>query len=105
MPVLSEGLGEGGEGPTVEGASVLPAAESGPCGGGEALEGAKWGEGGRNIVGREEWSDLSIRRYEAASCPIFGVKPLRGRKSVNGGRTDDGVDRPSPSLGSRSLLE
>lgn len=45
--------GEGGEGPTTEVASVLAAVES-ACGGGEALEGAKCGEGGRNIVGREE---------------------------------------------------
>jgi hypothetical protein len=53
MLVLSVGLGEGGEGPTAEEVSVLPAVECGVCGGGEALEGAKCGEGGRNIVGRE----------------------------------------------------
>ena len=93
MLVLSVELGEEGEGPTAEGASVLPAVESDACGVGEALEGAKWGEGGRNIVGREEWSDLSIRRYGAAmSCPIFGVNPPRVRKSVNGGKTDDEAD-------------
>ena len=92
MLVLSVGLGEEGEGPATEVASVLPAVESGGCGGGEALEGAKCGEGGRNIVGREEWSDLSIRRYGMAmSCPVFGVKPLRVRKSAKGGRTDDEV--------------
>ena len=57
MLALSTGLGERGEGPTAEVASTLPAVESGACGGGgggEALEGAKWGEGGRKIVGREE---------------------------------------------------
>ena len=92
MLVLSVGLGEGGEDPTAEEASVLPAVEINGCGGGEALEGAKWGEGGRNIVGREGWSDLRIRRYGLVmSCPIFGVKPLRVRKSVNGGRTDGGA--------------
>ena len=95
MLALSVGLGEGGEGPATEVASVLPAVESGGCGGGggggEALEGAKCGEGGRNIVGREEWSDLSIRRYGMAmSCPVFGVKPPRVRKSAKGGRTDVG---------------
>ena len=92
MLEVSVGAGEGGEGPTAGVVSVLPAAESGTWCGGEALEGAKCGEGGRNIVGREEWSDLSIRRYGAAmSCPMVGVDVLRVRKSAKDGRTDGGV--------------
>ena len=39
------------------------------------------------------------------SCPISGVRPLRVRKSVKGGRTDGEVDCPSLSLSSQSLLE
>ena len=93
MLAVSAGTGEGGEGPTVEVGSALPVVGGGTCGDGEALEGAKCGEGGRNIVGREEWSDLSIRRYGAAiSCPKVGVDVLRVRKSAKDGRTDDGVD-------------
>lgn len=99
------GSGEDGEGPTAEAASVRPAAASGTGGGGDALEGAKCGEGGRKIVGREGCSDLNIRRYgEVTSCPVFDVKPLRVRKSVKDGRADDGVSCPSLSLNSRSLL-
>jgi len=106
MLAVSAGVGEGGDGPTTEVVSVLPAAESGTCGSGEALEGGKCGEGGRNIVGREEWSDLSIRRYGAAmSCPVVGVEAPRVRKSAKGGKTDDGVCWPSLSLNSRSLSE
>ena len=106
MLAVSAGMGEGGEGPAIEVVSVLPAVESGACDGGGALEGAKCGEGGRNIVGREEWSDLNIRRYGAAtSCPMAGVVALRVRKSAKGGRTDGTVGRPSLSLSSRSLPE
>ena len=102
------GGGEGGEGSTTEAASVLPAVGSGSDGGsgGEALEGAKCGEGGRNIVGLEEWSDLSIRRYGAViSCPMVGVETLRVRKSAKDGRTNDVVSGLSLSLISRSLPE
>lgn len=106
MLVVSAGSGEGGEGTAVEETSVLPAIETGACGGGEALEGAKCGEGGRNIVGREEFSDLNIRRYgEVTSWPVFGVKPLRVRKSEKDGKADDDAGCPSLSLDSRSLPE
>jgi hypothetical protein len=106
MFAVSMGSGEGGRGPATEVASALPAVEGGGCSGGEALEGAKCGEGGRNIVGRAECSDLNIRRYgEAASCPVFDVKLPRVRKSAKEGRTDEEVGCPSLSLDSRSLPE
>ena len=63
MLAASAGSDEGGEGPVTEVVSALPAVETGSSGGGEAREGAKCGEGGRNIVGREVCSDLNIRRY------------------------------------------
>lgn len=67
MLAASAGSDEGGEGPVIEEASGLPTVETGSSGGGEAREGAKCGEGGRNIVGREECSDLNIRRYGEAT--------------------------------------
>lgn len=104
MLALSVGLGEGGEGLATKVASVLPAVESGGCGGGEALEGAKRDEGGRNLVGREGRSDPSIRKYGMVnSCPVFGVKPPRVRKSTKGSRTGDEDGWVSLSLSSRSL--
>lgn len=67
MLALSTGSDEDGAGPVIEVASFLPTAETGSSGGGEAREGARCGEGGRNIVGREECSDLYIRRYGEAT--------------------------------------
>ena len=67
MLVVSDGSDEGGAGPDKGVASGLPTSGTGSSGGGEALEGAKCGEGGRKIVGREECSDLNIRRYGGAA--------------------------------------
>jgi hypothetical protein len=66
MLAVSDGSGDGGEGPDVEVDSGLRTVETGSNGGGEAREGAKCGEGGLNIVGREDCSDLNIRRYGGA---------------------------------------
>lgn len=92
MLVGSVGSGEGGEGPAADVVSALPAAEIGARSGGEALEGAKCGEGGRNMVGLEGCSDLNILWYdEVTSCPALDVKPLRERKSAKDGKADDDV--------------
>ena len=66
MLAVSVGSDEEGRGPAMEVASAPPIVGTGSRSGGEAREGAKCGEGGRNIAGRE-CSDLNIRRYGEAT--------------------------------------